>query len=407
MTGSASLRRCVVLKHGEIFLKGRNRHRFEDLLHHNLRLALRGVPGGAWVRPGRGVSVIGGQAGTDELVARATRVMGLAAVMPAAAVPNALPDITAAAVTVLRDELAERGGTTFAVRARRRNKSFPVTSSELAAHLGAEIRAELPLTVQLTDPDLELHVEVSGRETYLSCRQLPGQGGLPVGASGRALVLLSGGYDSPVAAYRAMRRGLHCDFVHFSGAPLTGPASTYKAYALVRELNRYQPAGRLATVALGGAQKKLALAGAGRYQVIAQRRLMLRTAEALAAREGRQALVTGDSLGQVASQTLTNLATLDESVSLPILRPLLGFEKREIIAEAERIGTAEISVLSDEDCCQLLLPEYTATRAEPRHLTTIEARLGVDATVDGLVSAARWLTPDPERGTDTPTADPA
>jgi thiamine biosynthesis protein ThiI len=214
----------VVLKHGEIFLKGRNRRRFEDLLHHNLRLALGGVPGGAYVQPGHGVTVIGG-ADLEEIVRRAGRVMGLAAIMPAIAVPRAVADIEAAAVGLLRDALGH-GASTFAVRARRRDKTFPIRSGELAARVGAAACARLPATVNLTRPDVHLHVEVGTRDTYLATEQLPGQGGLPVGASGRALVLLSGGYDSPVAAHRAMRRGLHCDFVHFSGAPYRWCASS-------------------------------------------------------------------------------------------------------------------------------------------------------------------------------------
>ncbi|GAA2658268.1 hypothetical protein GCM10009864_26160 [Streptomyces lunalinharesii] len=219
-----------------------------------------------------------------------------------------------------------------------------------------------------------------------------------MGASGRALVLLSGGYDSPVAAHRAMRRGLACDFVHFSGAPYTNPSSVYKAYALARELNRYQPAGRLHVIALGKAQKQLAVAGAGRFQVVAQRRLMVRTASVLAVRTGAQALVTGDSLGQVASQTLANLVAVDEAADLPILRPLIGWEKQEIIDEARSIGTADVSVLPDEDCCRLLAPPRASTRAELPRLRAVEKRLDLDEVTEALLGNVQVMLPGEDAG---------
>ena len=177
-----------------------------------------------------------------------------------------------------------------------------------------------------------MHVEVDQREVFVFTEGRAGQGGLPVGMSGRGLVLMSGGIDSPVAAYRMMRRGLRCGFLHFSGIPLTGPESVYKAYGLVRQLDRFQGDSRLFVVAFGNTQRKLASSGAGRLQIMAQRRLMLKTGAAMARRLRATALVTGDSLGQVSSQTLTNITALDDAVPLPILRPLIGLDKSEIIA---------------------------------------------------------------------------
>ena len=222
---------------------------------------------------------------------------------------------------------------------------------------------------------------------------MPGQGGLPVGMSGRALVLMSGGIDSPVAAYRMMRRGLRCDFLHFSGMPLTGPESIYKAYALIRELDQFQGRSRLFVVAFGKTQQRLAASGAERLQIMAQRRLMLKTGEALAAKLSAAALVTGDSLGQVSSQTLANITALDDAVALPILRPLIGWDKTEIMAEARRIRTLSISELPDQDCCTLLTPRRVETRANAADLRMIERRLGADELVDGLVSSAQEYRP--------------
>ncbi|MFI9628988.1 tRNA uracil 4-sulfurtransferase ThiI [Streptomyces sp. NPDC052042] len=390
---SASYGPCVLLKHGEIFLKGHNRHRFTKQLHDNLRVALHGVGGSTWIKLAQNVTVLGGQVPQEALVERARRVIGFNSVAPAVRVPSTLDTITAAAVDALGSVCGKRP-VRFAVRVRRRDKKFPLTSSRMEAYLGARVlEAVAGLSVDLTAPDVTLAVEIDRKETYLSWERYPGLGGLPVGSSGRALVLLSGGYDSPVAAHRAMRRGLACDFVHFSGAPYTNPSSVYKAYALARELNRYQQPGDLHVVALGKAQKQLAVAGAGRLQVVAQRRLMVRTASALAVRTGAQALVTGDSLGQVASQTLANLAAVDEAATLPVLRPLIGWDKQEIIDEARSIGTAEISVLPDEDCCSLLAPPRVSTRARLPELRTVERRLDLDEVVEALLGAARVLRP--------------
>ncbi|WP_344566123.1 tRNA uracil 4-sulfurtransferase ThiI [Streptomyces axinellae] len=384
-----------MLKHGEIFLRGHNRSRFEDLLHRNLRDALRTLPGATWTERGRSVTLVGGQVPQDELVACVRRVIGFNVVQPALRTRSTEEDIGTVALGILRRVHAERGEVSFAVRARRRDKSFPLTSSVLAAALGTRVQRATGLPVNLSSPDVELTVEVDRNGTCLSWSRLPGQGGLPVGSSGRALALLSGGYDSPVAAYRAMRRGLACDFVHFTGAPYTDAASVYKAYALARELNRFQPGGTLHVVPLGKAQKQLAVAGAGRLQVVAQRRLMVRAASVLAGRLGAGALVTGDSLGQVASQTVANLAAVEEAASLPLLRPLLGWEKQEIIDEARALGTAAVSVLPDEDCCSLLAPRQVSTKARVPDVRRVERRLELDGLVGELLAGAWSLSPGP------------
>ena len=385
---------CVLLKHGEIFLRGRNRHLFTERLHDNLRSALRGIGGSTWIKSGHNITVLGGEVPQDVLVERARRVMGFNAVEPALRLPSTVADITTAVVDALAGARAERPGITFAVRVKRRDKSFEMTSSQFERFLGARVQDALGrVPVNLSSPDVRVSVEIDHQESYVSWTRHQGAGGLPVGSSGRALVLLSGGYDSPVAAYRAMRRGLRCDFVHFTGAPYTNAASVYKAYALARELNRYQPGGRLHVIALGHAQKQLAIAGAGKLQVVAQRRLMARTASALAGRTRAEALVTGDSLGQVASQTLANMAAVDEAATLPVLRPLVGWEKQEIIDEARSIGTAEISVLPDEDCCKLLAPPRASLRAGLTDLRSVEKRLDLDDLVDGLLSDVQIMYP--------------
>jgi thiamine biosynthesis protein ThiI len=232
--------------------------------------------------------------------------------------------------------------------------------------------------------------------------KLRGRGGLPVGTSGRALVLLSGGIDSPVAAFRMMKRGLRCDFVHFSGRPFTGPESIYKAYAHVGQLDRFQGASRLFIVPFGQAQRELAAAGAGRLQVLAQRRLMVRVAAELARREDVGALVTCDSLGQVSSQTLHNLAVVEDASPLPLLRPLLGWDKAEIVAEAESIGTLDVSTLPAEDCCTLFSSPLAETRGDGRKLAAIERRIDVEAVVDRLLDGVELVRPTRREPTPAP-----
>jgi thiamine biosynthesis protein ThiI len=386
---------CVLLKLGEVVLKRGNRQRFERMLQSNIRDALGGLCSGLrlWQRDGlivvrlrRGSSAGPAAAGAivDQLAERSCEIMGIARVCRAVRVAKEPAAAVAAAVALM----AERSGS-FAVRARRRDKRFPLTSAELATEIGTAVQRAYGYPVNLSRPDVAVHVEVDQREVFVYTDSRPGQGGLPVGVSGRALVLLSGGIDSPVAAYRMMRRGLRCDFIHFSGMPLTGPESVYKAYGLVRQLDRFQGGSRLFVVAFGTAQRKLAACGAGRLQIMAQRRLMLKTAAALAARLGASALVTGDSLGQVSSQTLANLMALDDAVGLPILRPLVGYDKTEIMAQARLIRTLTLSELPDQDCCTLLLPRQVETRARIEDLRCIEARLDAPDLAEELAGLAQ------------------
>jgi thiamine biosynthesis protein ThiI len=270
-----------------------------------------------------------------------------------------------------------------------------MTSADLAVIIGARVQEAHGQPVNLSRPDTTIFVEVDQHEIFVYADGRAGQGGLPVGMSGRGLALMSGGIDSPVAAYRMMRRGLRCDFLHFSGMPLTGPESVYKAYGLARQLDRFQGGTRLFVVAFGKAQQRLASSGASRLQIVAQRRLMLKTGEALARRLGAAALVTGDSLGQVSSQTLPNITALDDAVSLPILRPLIGSDKVEIMAEARRLRTLALSELPDQDCCTLLTPRHVETRAKIEDLHRIEARLDAGDLAEELAGLAQEYRPDP------------
>ena len=407
---------CVLLKVGEIVLKGGNRYHFERLLQHNIRRAVRdlGVGVHLWNRNGVMVLRLSSQHGSsqhgsdqhgpgshgpatgpaaeaamDRVAGRVSSVMGIARVCRAARVAKD-PEVAIGTAVALA---AGRSGS-FAVRARRRDKRFPLTSAQLAREIGTRVQRAYGYPVNLSHPDLTIVVEVDQSEVFVYTGGAPGQGGLPVGMSGRALVLMSGGIDSPVAAYRMMRRGLRCDFLHFSGMPLTGPESVFKAYGLMYQLDRFQSDSRMYVVAFGKTQQRLASSGASRLQIVAQRRLMLKTGEVLARRLGAEALVTGDSLGQVSSQTLANLTALDDAVSLPVLRPLIGHDKIEIIDEARRIRTLALSELPDQDCCTLLTPRQVEIRARIDDLHRIEARLDAGDLAEELAAIAQEYRPD-------------
>jgi thiamine biosynthesis protein ThiI len=384
--------RCVLLKFGELALKGRNRPLFVSALERNLR-RLTAELGPLDVRHRGGVLLVTSKAREEELVERCLALPGVSVVQPAVRCERDAAAGADAAVALLRD----RPGRTFAVRARRRDKSFPLRSIELARVIGEAVRVRLGLEVDLSRPDLTVHVEVDHHELLVSSERLRGAGGLPVGTSGRALVLLSGGLDSPVAAYRMMKRGMRCDFVHFSGRPFTGPESIYKAYALVGRIDRFQGDSRLFVVTFGTAQRRLATAGAGRLQVLSQRRLMVKVASALARREGADALVTGDSLGQVASQTLPNLAVVEEAAELPLLRPLIDRDKAEIVDIARRLGTYDISILPDEDCCELFSSKLAGTRGHSDDLRRIERAADAAEMVEELAASAELFRPQLER----------
>jgi tRNA uracil 4-sulfurtransferase len=404
---------CVLVKLGEIVLKGRNRQQFERLLHQNIRRAVKELGFGIRLWQREGVILLrldpdpaatptppatptpAATTATAKAMALADRmrdVPGIVRVCPALRVAKDPEAAAAAAIELTKDKPGA-----FAVRARRRDKRFPMRSSELNSFIGTRIQQAHGYPVNLSHPDTTVFVEVDQHEVFVFTEGLHGQGGLPVGMSGRALVLMSGGIDSPVAAYRMMRRGLRCDFLHFSGMPLTGPESVYKAYALARGLDRFQGRTRLFVVAFGKAQQKLAASGADRLQIVAQRRLMLATGEILARRLGGGALVTGDSLGQVSSQTLTNITALDDATSLPVLRPLIGWDKTEIMDEARRLRTLAISELPDQDCCTLLTPRRVETRARIDDLRRIEHRLDAGDLAEELAAAAQEYRIEPAR----------
>ena len=251
----------------------------------------------------------------------------------------------------------------FRIETQRGDKTFPLNSPEINRRLGAAIKEKSAARVDLTHPELTVFVEILPRDAFFGFNKIPGAGGLPVGASGRVVSLISGGIDSPVAAYRMLQRGCRLIFVHFHSAPYLDKTSQEKVRQLVTALTRHQFQSRLYLVPFGEIQRQIVAAVNRPLRVILYRRMMLRIAEGLATKEKAKALVTGESLGQVASQTLENMAVIQQAAALPILRPLVGMDKQEIIDQARRIGTFEISSIPDQDCCQLFVPKHPATKA--------------------------------------------
>jgi thiamine biosynthesis protein ThiI len=272
------------------------------------------------------------------------------------------------------------------VSARRADKRYPLTSPQIERELGGRIKLARGWAVNLDAPALTIHAEFLSNEAFYAFGKERGAGGLPSGVSGKVVCLMSGGIDSPVAAWRLMRRGCRVHFVHFHSYPILSRASQEKARELVALLTRYQLRSRLHLVAFGEIQQQVLLSVAAPLRVVIYRRLMMRIAEEIARRARARALVTGEVVGQVASQTLENIAVIDSVVRMPVLRPLIGCDKEEITAEAQALGTYPISIVPDQDCCTLFTPKHPATRARLRDVEQAEQSL--QPSVDAIVTAA-------------------
>lgn len=369
----------VIVHYQEIALKGRNRPWFVERLVANLRRSLADLDI-VRVRAlmGRIEVVPGPDAAWDEVRRRLGRVFGVANFSRARRTGRDLDELAAA---VLAD-LAGHDPRSFRVTARRADKSYALTSPEIERRVGGLIRAARGWRVDLGNPELVVRIEILPREAFYALDRHAGPGGLPAGTSGRVLCLLSGGIDSPVAAYRLMKRGCRVRFVHFHSYPILSHASQDKVREIVRLLTRYQLASRLHLVAFGEIQRQVVVSAPPALRVVLYRRLMMRIAERLARGAGAGALVTGEAVGQVASQTLENLGVIDAAVaSLPVLRPLIGSDKDEISDEAQALGTYPISIIPDQDCCQLFTPRHPVTKGRRSAVEAAERGLPIDELV--------------------------
>ncbi|MDQ3943741.1 MAG: tRNA 4-thiouridine(8) synthase ThiI [Actinomycetota bacterium] len=379
----------LLVHYHEIGLKGRNRPRFERQLKHNLERALGDSAGRVRLVSGR-VEVLDPK---PDALERASRVFGVANVSPVRLAPADLDKIVERAVEVAGDADAATGFETFEVRARRARTPFPHTSQRVNELAGDAIRIGLGKRVDLSDPDLSIRIEIVHDRAYISGQKFAGPGGLPVGTAGPVVALLSAGIDSPVAAWRMMRRGADPIAVHFHGQPFTDRSSERKVDALLDVLRRWGYRRPWWSVPMGEAQREITLSAPSPLRVLLYRRLMLRVAEAIGAQHGALAVVTGESLGQVASQTLENMAAVEAVATLPVLRPLVGTDKVEIIDEARRIGTYDVSAEAHQDCCTLFEPREPATHATAAELDAAEDLYDLAALVKDCVERAERRPP--------------
>ncbi len=381
----AFVRRFFLCHYHEVGLKKGNRAFFERRLCQNIRRALAEYPYKSVRRiSGRILVEVPGDAPHERIGQRLQKVFGLASCASAWLSGQSLEDLERNLWTLVRD----REFDTFKIEARRAQKSFPLTSPELNRLLGSHVVERSGKGVNLTAPDLTCHVDIVERYAFLYFSKLPGARGLPVTTSGRVVVLLSGGIDSPVAAYKIMKRGCPVIFVHFHSYPFTNLESQEKVRRLVRMLNQFQFQSVLYRVPFAHTQRQIVALTPPETRVVFYRRFMLRIAERLALKEGALALVTGDSIGQVASQTLANLSVISSTVGMPVLRPLVGDDKEEIIQTARRIGTFPVSILPDVDCCSLFVPKHPETRARVAAIEKIEAALDVEELVEAALEGA-------------------
>jgi thiamine biosynthesis protein ThiI len=375
--------RCVIVHYHELALKGHNRDYFEQCLIKNIRTALNDVGVRQVENLHSRIRIrLPHEASIEVVRDRLIRVCGIANFLPGRVVPLQLanPNLHELTAAVL-EEIESQSFATFRITARRADKRLTLTSMDIEKSLGAAVCDRTGKKVSLKNPDLTIYIELLSKEAFCSAEKIEGPGGMPVGVSGRIACLISGGIDSPVAAYRIVKRGCLASFIHFSGRPLVSRASEEKVHELVRHLTTFQYDSRLYVIPFGEIQREIILNTPAPLRIVLYRRMMIRIAQELARKDRCWALVTGDSLGQVASQTPQNLCAIEEAAELPILRPLIGMDKREIIDEARRLGTYETSIEPYQDCCKLFVPPHPSTKTRLDDVKKVERMIDVSALV--------------------------
>jgi thiamine biosynthesis protein ThiI len=397
---------AIVIHYKELALKGRNRPWFVQHLVRNLRAAtanlgvrsVRSVMGRIEIELSSHFGASSVEAASEAAAATAPRtsenwtelrhrigeVFGIANFSYAGRASHEFPALAAA----ILDDLGDTQAASFRVDARRADKKLPFTSPQIEREVGGLIKLAKGWPVDLDDPAFTIHIEMMPGYAFYYFGKVAGAGGLPTGTSGRVACLLSGGIDSPIAAFRMMRRGCAVQLIHFHSYPILSRASQEKVREIAKILTRYQQKSRLHLVPFGELQQQVLLAVPPELRVVVYRRLMLRIAEKLARIGRSRALVTGEVVGQVASQTLENLTTIAGATTMEILRPLVGMDKDEIVAQAERLGTFPISIIPDQDCCQLFTPRHPATRVKPEQIEAAEQALPIEAMVEAAVAAS-------------------
>ena len=382
----------ILIKNGELALKGLNRHSFEEALMQNLRYRLRKA-GEFTLRKSQSTIYIEPKnpyADMEEACDSVSRVFGIAAFSRARVAPKDLEAIQQATVEYLGEQL--RTAKTFKVEAKRSDKQFPYKSPEISREVGGYVLSHYPhLRVDVHDPDLLIMVEIRDFGAYIHAKQLPGAGGMPVGTGGRAAILISGGIDSPVAAYMMAKRGIRLTAVHFASPPYTSERAEQKVISLLEKVGRYAGHMKMHIVPFTHIQEEIRNHCPEEYFTLIMRRFMMRLAQKVARDADCGALITGESLGQVASQTIRALAVTDALTTMPVFRPLIGMDKEEIVTIARRIDTFELSIQPYEDCCTVFTPRHPDTRPKLRLVEAAEAVLDIDGLVAEALRSIRTV----------------
>lgn len=377
------MKEIILIKYGEIILKGLNRHIFEDKLVGNIKKAVGDSAhvykslATIYAEPREGADI-------DELIAKIRNVFGIVSIARAAVCEKELSDICAAAAEYLKDELSQVK--TFKVETKRADKKYPLKSPQISAEVGgALLDAFKNLSVDVKNPDLIVNVEVRESAAYVYGGRIRGRGGMPTGTAGKAMLLLSGGIDSPVAGYMIAKRGATLEGIHFFSHPFTSELAKQKVLDLARELKGFTGSLRVHIVPFTQPQLQMREKCPAEHLTLIMRRMMMMIASEIAKKQGALCLVTGESLGQVASQTMEALAVTDDAASLPCFRPVIGMDKEDIVAIARDIGTFETSILPYEDCCTIFVPKHPTTRPKLEKILASEALLDVETLVRDAV----------------------
>ncbi len=380
------MKELILIKNGELVLKGLNRNTFEDTLVRNIRKKLSSLGNFKILRAQSTIYIepTDDDFDMDAAINKVAKIFGIAAFSRACVCEKDMDDILKKSVEYLKDTLSEVK--TFKVEAKRADKKFPFKSPEICATLGGKLLESFNnLSVDVHNPDVTVMVEIRDFGAYVHSKQLQGAGGLPVGTAGRAAILISGGIDSPVAAYTMAKRGLELNAIHFASPPYTSPRAELKVRQLLEKVAEFSGTIRLGVVPFTEIQQQIAEKCNEDYFTLIMRRMMMRISEKLAEQRNCLALITGESLGQVASQTLPAIAVTESVINMPTLRPLIGMDKEEIIAISRKIDTFDISIQPYEDCCTVFTPKHPKTRPTIQQCIDAEAPLDIDKLVNDAV----------------------
>ncbi len=381
------MKEIILIKNGELALKGLNRSTFEDILIKNIRKRIKPLGEFEYRKEQSTVSVIpmDDYIDMDEVSDRISRVFGIAAYSRALQVEKDMSVILEQAPLYLADQLKD--AKTFKVEGKRSDKKFPLKSPEISAEVGGAILSKFPhLKVDVRNPDILVTIEIREKFSFIRGNQTKGAGGMPTGTAGKASILISGGIDSPVAAYMMAKRGLVLNAIHFASPPYTSPQSEEKVHNLLRKVSKYSGNICLLTVGFTEIQEEIRDKCPEELFTLIMRRFMMRIAQRIAEKEESKALITGESLGQVASQTLNALACTDAVVGMPVFRPLIGLDKDEIIKVSRKIDTFNISIEPYEDCCTVFTPKHPKTKPQISIIETAEKALDIDGLIERALS---------------------